>query len=81
LNTIANAFGLVLRRLRKEAKLTQEQMGFEANLQRKFISELEMGLKSPSLETVLKVASALGIPPEDLVAQVAAEISQGSIMG
>ncbi|MDN2699157.1 helix-turn-helix transcriptional regulator [Janthinobacterium sp. SUN073] len=67
MNTIAIAFGTVLRRLRKDVEMTQEQLGFEAGLQRKYISELELGIKSPSLESVMKIASALKIPPGDFV--------------
>lgn len=77
---IAMAFGVVLRRLRTEAGVTQEQLGLDADLQRKYISLLELGEKSPSLETVLKVAAGLGVDAVKLVALVCEEIhkSDGS---
>lgn len=68
------AFGVVLRRLRTEADLTQEQLGFEADLQRKYISSLELGEKAPSLETVLKIATGLRIEAVKIVALVCEEI-------
>lgn len=37
------AFGKVVRQLRKERKLSQEQLGFEADLQRIYVSKLELG--------------------------------------
>ena len=37
------AFGKVVRQLRKERKLSQEQLGFEADLQRIYVSTLELG--------------------------------------
>ena len=69
---------MVLRSLRKEAGLTQEQLGFEANLRRTYISTLELGEQLPSLETVLKIATALQISPGSLVDRVALLVSQKS---
>ena len=39
----AVAFGRVLRRLRKKKGYTQEELGFEAELRRTFVSILELG--------------------------------------
>lgn len=69
---------MVLRSLRKEAGLTQEQLGFEANLRRTYISTLELGEQLPSLETVLKIAAALRISPGNLVDRVATLVSEKS---
>ena len=73
---IAVAFGIVLRRLRTEAELTQEQLGLDADLQRKYISSLELGEKAPSLETVLKIAIGLRIEAVKFVALVVEEIQE-----
>lgn len=40
-------FGSVLRELRTQVGLTQEQLGFECDLDRTFISLLERGLRQP----------------------------------
>lgn len=69
------AFGRVMRRLRRKANLTQEQLGFEAELRRTYISILELGQQQPSLSTILKIASALGCPAHELIAQVEAELA------
>ena len=61
------AFGKVLRELRQEAGLTQEQLGFEADLRRTYVSILELGQQQPSLTTIFKVAQALHIPAHELV--------------
>lgn len=73
---VAGAFGAVLRTLRIEKKITQEQLGFEAGLQRKYISLLELGTKAPSLATVLRVAKALNVEPGSLVSLVAAKLDE-----
>jgi transcriptional regulator with XRE-family HTH domain len=72
------AFGRVLRRLRLEAGLTQEQVGFEAELRRTYVSILELGQQQPSLATVLKIAKALEKSGQELIGLVEAEIRLGS---
>ena len=73
---IASAFGEVLRALRNERNMTQEQLGLEADLQRKSISSLELGMKAPSLATVLRIADALNVEPGKLVRLVKAKIDE-----
>lgn len=72
-NAIAVAFGKVLRKLRTEAELTQEQLGLEADLQRNYISELELGQKQPSVTTLFKLTNALGVKPAKFVTLMDAE--------
>jgi transcriptional regulator with XRE-family HTH domain len=54
-------FARVLQQLRKRKGFSQETFGFEANLHRTYVSQLERGLKSPSLETLERICKALGI--------------------
>lgn len=70
------AFGKVLRRLRENAGLTQEQLGFEAELRRTYISILELGQQQPSLTTILKIAHALDCPPGELLDMVVQETNR-----
>lgn len=65
------AFGQVLRKHRLAAGLSQEQLGLESGVQRNFISLIETGQNQPTITTIFKLASALGIKPSKLV--VAAE--------
>lgn len=74
----AVAFGNVLRRLRKEAGLTQEELGFEADLRRSYVSILELGQQQPSLTTILKLAKPLKHSAQDVVGMVEAEIHLAS---
>ena len=70
-----------MRTLRKAAGLTQEQLGFEADLRRTYVSILELGEQMPSLATILKVAAALGMSAQDLVGKVEAELAEASRTG
>ncbi|MGI4820714.1 MAG: helix-turn-helix domain-containing protein [Janthinobacterium lividum] len=60
-------FGLVVRELRKERKLSQESLADEAALDRTFLSQLETGRKQPSLLTILRLAQALQIEASVLI--------------
>ena len=72
----AIAFGKVLRQLREEAGLTQEQLGFEAELRRTYVSILELGQQQPSLTTIIKLAEALKCSPGKLIDIVHDEMSK-----
>jgi len=73
---ISVAFGRVLRRLRLERGLSQETVGELANLQRKYISLLERADYQPKLETIFRLAEALGCSPSNLIALVEEEASK-----
>lgn len=76
----AVAFGRVLRRLRRKKGFTQEELRFEADLRRTFVSVLELGQQQPSLTTILKLARVLDTRPGkvlDLVEQGIQEFSGG----
>jgi transcriptional regulator with XRE-family HTH domain len=71
---LSKAFGIAVRKLRLSKGLTQEQLGFEADLRRTFISSLELGEKKPSLTTIYQLAKALDIPMSKLMKYVEKEI-------
>jgi len=64
------AFGEVLRDIRMKRGLSQEQLGFESGYHRTYISLLERGLKSPSLGTIMTLASTLGVPAAEMIRRV-----------
>ena len=68
------AFGKVLRRLRLKAGLTQEELGFEADVKRAYISILELGQQQPTLTTILKIADGLDRPAKYIIGLVEAEL-------
>lgn len=70
------AFGLVLRRLRKAAGLSQEELGFATDLQRNYISLLELGKHQPTLPALIKISYALNRNASDLVAEVEKELQR-----
>ena len=71
-------FGAVLRELRKRCKISQEKLAQECDLDRTFISLLERGKRQPSLTTVFKLSTVLGISPSKFIKIVEKKMSAGN---
>ncbi|WP_456840089.1 helix-turn-helix domain-containing protein [Bradyrhizobium sp. USDA 4486] len=56
-----------LRRLRHERKLSQEELSFQAKVDRSYISQLETGVYSASVTMLAKLAKALGVEVSELL--------------
>lgn len=69
----AQLFGRRLRELRKARGLTQEALAESADLSGNYISDLELGLKVPSLTILVRLSQALDIPTTDLLADFTRE--------
>jgi DNA-binding XRE family transcriptional regulator len=65
---IATHFGRNLARCRKRAKLSQEELAVRASLHRTAVGQLERGERVARVDTLIKLAGSLGIPPGDLLA-------------
>lgn len=57
-----------MRAARQASGISQEELAHRAGLHRTFISQLERGVKSPTLTTMDRVAGALGVPLASLLA-------------
>lgn len=64
---VDRAFGIVLRKRRLAANLSQEALAHRAGRHPTFISMLERGTNSPSLATLMALAEALDLRASDLV--------------
>jgi len=60
--------GEAVRDARKERGFSQEKLAEKANLSTVFISRIERGVESPSVDNLQKIAKALGVRVKDLVA-------------
>jgi transcriptional regulator with XRE-family HTH domain len=73
MNEVAASFGANLARLRERSGVTQEELSFRASLHRTEIGLLERGGHLPRIDTLAKLAGALGVPPSSLLDGIAWE--------
>jgi transcriptional regulator with XRE-family HTH domain len=59
--------GEAVRAARKQAGFSQEKLAEKANLSTVFISRVERGVESPSLDNLVRIARAAGVQVRDLV--------------
>ena len=64
---ILQQFGLHLKKLRVEKKLSQEELGALSDLDRTYISGIERGKRNISLINIVKLSSALKTSPACLM--------------
>ena len=69
MSSIAIKFGRVIRSNRKKHSLSQEALAELANLNRSYLGEIERGGTVPSIETMQKLADALGEKLSSLISQ------------
>jgi len=62
--------GDTVRIKRKNSGFSQEKLAERAGLSTVFISRVERGVESPSLDSLVKIAKALGIRVRDLVQDI-----------
>jgi transcriptional regulator with XRE-family HTH domain len=67
---VSAAFGRILREQRDTAGLSQEALALSADVDRTFVSQIERGIRQPTLTTLCKLARALDIQPSTLVARM-----------
>ena len=60
--------GRLLRRIREEKGLTQDELARKARLTKPYISQIENGVRrNPSLPALQRLAKALGVPVTELL--------------
>jgi len=60
-------FGTIIRDVRNQKSISQEELSRKTGLDRSFLSQIETGKKSPSLSTILKLSKAFDINISDLM--------------
>lgn len=69
-------FGKALRRIRREMQLSQEEFSFRAEISKSYVSLLELGQRSPTLDSLLKVSFGLKMELSYFLILLAEEIRQ-----
>ena len=66
---IEQAFGEVLRKIRLENSLSQEELAHLCKLDRTYISLLERGGRKPTINTIFALATGLNVLPSALISE------------
>jgi transcriptional regulator with XRE-family HTH domain len=73
---VAVAFGRVLREMRMQIGMSQEELAGEAEFDRTYPSLLERGLRTPSLPVILSLAKVLKTSAAYLVNKTLEELAR-----
>ncbi|MFC2099112.1 helix-turn-helix domain-containing protein [Bacteroidota bacterium] len=66
-NEIQTKFGAVIRKIRIEQQISQEELAHRANLHRTYIGMIERGEKNITLGNIKKISNALKISMSELL--------------
>ena len=75
---IATALGLRIRELRNERHMSQEELAFKAGISAAHLGQIERALKNPTVDTVAKIAVAMGVSITTLFTDEQAKPDAGS---
>lgn len=64
---IRKIIGNNVRLLRKQLKITQEELAFRTGLHRTYVSGIERGERNPTILIIAKIAKALDVNPQELI--------------
>lgn len=59
-----------LKRIRKEAGYSQEELSFAAEVDRTYVSQIERAVGNPSVRVIVKLSECLGLDISDLLEPV-----------
>lgn len=62
--------GAALREARLSAGMTQERLAAKAKLTREYVSQLERGLSSPTVDMFVRLCHAMGVSAGGLLASI-----------
>lgn len=68
--TVGERFGTNLRRCRKRARLSQEEVALRAGLHRTAVGMLENAQRLPRIDTLVKLSAAVDAPIDELLAGI-----------
>ena len=71
------AFGAAVRLRREELGLSQEHLGYKAHVHRTYVSDVERGVRNPTVKVIWKLAEALDTEPSALFTLAEGVMAEG----
>jgi len=67
MSDIRKLLGLRIREIRQKNKMSQEELSFESELHRTYISDIERGTRNVSIKNIEKIAKALNVTLKEIM--------------
>lgn len=67
MNTIREILAINIKNYRSKQNMSQEDLAFQCNLHRTYISDVERCTRNISIDNIAKIANALNVSPADLL--------------
>ena len=64
---VLKRFGMRLQTVRKEKRISQEELAAQLSMHRTYIGMIERGERNPTIRTLYKIAKALKVKAADLL--------------
>lgn len=68
--TLNQTFGKIIKQLRLEQGLSQQELADYSEVDRSYVSDLERGRYNPTLQTIYKISEILKVKPHELIQQL-----------
>ncbi|MBJ2251077.1 helix-turn-helix transcriptional regulator [Pseudomonas sp. MF6784] len=76
MSKINQALARVVTRQRKIINISQEELAAIAGIHRTYVSQIERGLKSPTLPVLFKIAAALNINASEIILEIEKDVHE-----
>ena len=74
MDKIATEIGKIIARLRNEKELSQETLADLAGIHRTYVSQIERGLKYPTIYVLVQIAKALDVKLSEIIIELEKKI-------
>lgn len=76
MTTLNQSIAQALIKYRHQSQISQENLADLADIHRTYVSQIERGLKMPTLAILFKIAHALHIKPSDLILEIESQYDE-----
>lgn len=70
MNSLSTAIAQAVVKYRHLLQLSQEELADAAGIHRTYVSQIERGLKMPTIAILFKIAKALNVRASDLISEI-----------
>ncbi|NUN70502.1 MAG: response regulator [Bacteroidetes bacterium] len=79
---ILQQYGAIVREIRRERHISQEELAHQSDLHRTYITDIERGARNVSLRNIIRIAGALHVPLSEFFGRFEAKLrSDGRLNG